>query len=115
MMEIVDSPSAHASSNCTSAEQTSALKQINALLEMPSICLSRIREPLALVGGYWNIDADIINKVSTGTPHTAEEGIVDMCAVFSNIRHSPSLDAKIKRDIAIFVERAGAWVANNRI
>ncbi|KAJ1883703.1 hypothetical protein LPJ66_010963 [Kickxella alabastrina] len=115
MMGIVDNPGAHAFSNCTTAEQTNALKQINALLEMPSICLSRIREPLALVGGYWNIDADIINKMSTGTPRIAEEGIADMCAVFNNIRHSPSLDAKIKRNIAIFVERAGAWIVNNRI
>ncbi|KAJ2397702.1 hypothetical protein GGI23_003441 [Coemansia sp. RSA 2559] len=101
--------------NKLSHEQVSSLKQANAALEIEYVCLTRIRDPLAMVGGYWNMDPEIIFKITTGTLQTAIRGIEQMRAVFAGIRNMPEVSEEIRRDIELFLDRTGTWVEVNQI
>ncbi|KAJ1720234.1 hypothetical protein LPJ53_005110 [Coemansia erecta] len=97
------------------SEQQSSLHAAASILDCQFICLSRLREPLGLVGGYWGMDADIITRVTAGTPGAAIKGITRMCDFFDQLRGTPGLPETVSRDICLFVERAGIWVQVNRI
>ncbi|KAJ2744927.1 hypothetical protein GGI20_002577 [Coemansia sp. BCRC 34301] len=98
-----------------SPEQIASLHDANDSLVSEFVCLSRIREPLALVGGYWNMDPKIVFQVSAGSPRTAILGILGMCGSLARIRGSPELDSETNRQIGIFLERANVWVRINNI
>ncbi|KAJ1784656.1 hypothetical protein LPJ59_006311 [Coemansia sp. RSA 2399] len=98
-----------------SHEQVSSLKQANAALEMEFVCLTRIRDPLAMVGGYWNMDPKIIFKITTGMLQTAIGGIEQMRANFTSMRNMPEVSEETRRDIGLFLERSGTWVEVNQI
>ncbi|KAJ2820545.1 hypothetical protein FBU31_005188 [Coemansia sp. 'formosensis'] len=98
-----------------SPEQIESLKDANATLISGFVCLSRIREPLGLVGGYWGMDPEIIFQVSAGSPRTAIRGILRMCDFLANIHGSPELSDEARRQVCIFLERADVWVRINNI
>ncbi|KAJ1662656.1 hypothetical protein IW140_005576 [Coemansia sp. RSA 1813] len=98
-----------------SYEQVSSLRQANEVLRIEYVCLSRIREPLGMVGGYWNMDPEIIFKVATGSLQTVISGIEQMCMVFASIYSMPELCDNTKQDIELFLDRASAWVKVNQI
>ncbi|KAJ2884714.1 hypothetical protein GGI21_006010 [Coemansia aciculifera] len=98
-----------------SPEQIKSLEDASDVLVSGFICLSRIREPLALVGGYWGMDPQIIFQVSAGSPRTAIYGILGMCKSLAKVRGSPELSSETNRLIGLFIERANVWVRINQI
>ncbi|KAJ2657893.1 hypothetical protein IWW48_004291 [Coemansia sp. RSA 1200] len=98
-----------------SHERTSSLRYANEVLDIEYVCLSRIREPLAMVGGYWNMDPEIIYRVTTGMLETAISGIEKMRVFFASIHDLPGLCDKTREDIELFLNRASAWVKVNQI
>ncbi|KAJ1829151.1 hypothetical protein LPJ56_000577 [Coemansia sp. RSA 2599] len=116
-MEITDPPlpSGGQTAARVSQEQIKSLRAAAEALWCEYICLSRIREPLGLVGGYWNMDAEIITRVAAGSLCCAIHGIRKMCVCFEDILASARLPSSVGRDIAVFVKRARTWVLINSI
>ncbi|KAJ1989191.1 hypothetical protein GGI25_004994 [Coemansia spiralis] len=98
-----------------SSEQIQSLRHANEVLSIEYVCLSRIREPLGLVGGYWNMDQDIIFKVSAGSLDIVVNGIEQMRAFFAHIHNALEISSEINTDIKRFIDQAGIWVKVNRI
>ncbi|PIA13322.1 hypothetical protein COEREDRAFT_89673 [Coemansia reversa NRRL 1564] len=92
-----------------------ALKGANRVLKTQFVCLSRIREPLAHVGGYWNMDSNIIFKVTTGTLETAVNGLEQMRDILAKAHGNPDLDEEVNREIELFLEYSSIWIRTNRI
>ncbi|KAJ1830168.1 hypothetical protein IWW55_000935 [Coemansia sp. RSA 2706] len=99
----------------SSAHKMATLKRANSVLEQPLICLSRIREPLAFVGGYWNMDPEIVFKVTAGSLYTVVEAIEQMREFFAGLFGSVELSQEARACIKVFLDRASAWVRANRI
>ncbi|KAJ1847383.1 hypothetical protein LPJ73_004266, partial [Coemansia sp. RSA 2703] len=95
--------------------QQSSLHAATNVLDCQFICLARLREPLGLVGGYWNMDADIITRVTAGTLGSAIKGIDRMCSFFEELHGVSGLPSAVSRDIGLFVARARIWMQVNRI
>ncbi|KAJ2337525.1 hypothetical protein GGI00_000169 [Coemansia sp. RSA 2681] len=98
-----------------SPEQIESLQHANDALVSGFVCLSRIREPLALVGGYWGMDPEIIFRVSAGSPRPAILGVLAMGEWLAKVRGSPELSNETNRQIDLFIERANVWVRINNI
>ncbi|KAJ2613407.1 hypothetical protein H4S08_002209 [Coemansia sp. RSA 1365] len=92
-----------------------ALKGANRVLKTQFVCLSRIREPLAHVGGYWNMDPNIIFKVTTGSLETAVNGLEQMRDILSKVHGSSDFDEEVNREIELFLEYSSIWIRTNRI
>ncbi|KAJ1823586.1 hypothetical protein LPJ60_001444 [Coemansia sp. RSA 2675] len=98
-----------------SREQAESLKGANAALESGFVCLSRIREPLGLVGGYWGMDQEVIFQVSAGSLRVAIRGILAMCDFMAKLLDSPELGNDAQSQIRLFIDRAHAWVLINYV
>ncbi|KAJ2003974.1 Suppressor of the cold-sensitive snRNP biogenesis mutant brr1-1, partial [Coemansia sp. S85] len=96
-----------------SREQAESLKGANAALESGFVCLSRIREPLGLVGGYWGMDQEVIFQVSAGSLRVAIRGILAMCDFMAKLLDSPELGNDAQSQIRLFIDRARTWVLIN--
>ncbi|KAJ2079148.1 hypothetical protein H4R24_003978 [Coemansia sp. RSA 988] len=92
-----------------------ALKSANRVLKQQFVCLSRIREPLAHVGGYWSMDPNIVFQVTTGTLETAVNGLEQMRNILAKVRGSEDSDEEINREIGRFLEYSSIWIRTNRI
>ncbi|KAJ1642644.1 hypothetical protein J3B02_001718 [Coemansia erecta] len=118
MIEITDPPTPNAEKQASarvSQEQIKSLRAAVETLECEYTCLSRIREPLGLVGGYWNMDTEVIARIAAGSLSSAIRGITKMCFCFNNILASSSLPPSVSYDIALLVRRARTWVMVNAI
>ncbi|KAJ2702341.1 hypothetical protein FB645_004303 [Coemansia sp. IMI 203386] len=117
-MEITDPP---LPSDCQTLSRRVSLDQIKSLrdavdtLKCEYICLSRIREPLGLVGGYWNMDSEIINRIAAGSLCSAIRGIISMCLCFENMLAAKRLSPEVSHDAILFVQRARSWMLVNAI
>ncbi|KAJ2720836.1 hypothetical protein GGI07_004358 [Coemansia sp. Benny D115] len=117
MMEIVDSPDTGTAAfkSTATSEQVSSLKRANQALALQYVCLSRIREPLGLVGGYWEMEDAVVNRVTAGAPCAAVRGVEEMCRFFRCIQGAPQLDPAVQADVGLFIERASDWIAVNQV
>ncbi|KAJ2488325.1 hypothetical protein IWW37_004906 [Coemansia sp. RSA 2050] len=98
-----------------SREQAESLEGANAVLESGFVCLSRIREPLGLVGGYWGMDPEIIFQVSAGSPRVAIRGILAMCDFMAKLLGSPELSDAASSQVRLFIDRAYTWARINNV
>ncbi|KAJ1959089.1 hypothetical protein GGI12_004522 [Dipsacomyces acuminosporus] len=98
-----------------SIEQINSLEAADDVLTSPFICLSRIRDPLGVVGGYWNIDNDTVLKITSGSLDEAIEGLEAMRDYFREIRSSSAFSDQINSDIELLIARVDGWIRANRI
>ncbi|KAJ2339167.1 hypothetical protein IWW50_003403 [Coemansia erecta] len=90
------------------------LKEANYALQLPCVCLSRIREPLGHLGGYWSMDPDIVFNVTTGQLPAVIRAIECMRVFFTAACDTKRVSQETKHDMRVFIDRASAWVRANR-
>ncbi|KAJ2156660.1 hypothetical protein GGF46_005032 [Coemansia sp. RSA 552] len=101
--------------SCSSAHRRKALQRANDVLSQQFICLSRIREPLGSVGGYWNMDPDIVFCVAAGSLNTVISGIERMRDFLARVQATPEISDRTSAEIMTFLQRSSVWVRCNRI
>ncbi|KAI9467641.1 hypothetical protein BX667DRAFT_508008 [Coemansia mojavensis] len=99
---------------CGSCEhRMQTLEAANNALELPLVCLSRIREPLGHLGGYWNMDPEIIFSVTAGSLDTVISAIEQMREFLARQYGTPDVSKETNQNIRLFLDRSSAWVRAN--
>ncbi|KAJ2848299.1 hypothetical protein IWW36_003381 [Coemansia brasiliensis] len=100
---------------CGSCEhRMQTLRNANDALELPLVCLSRIREPLGHLGGYWNMDPEIVFSVTAGSLNTVISAIEQMRQFLAYQYGAPDISEETNQNIQLFLDRSSAWVRANR-
>ncbi|KAJ1934188.1 hypothetical protein EC988_008883 [Linderina pennispora] len=101
--------------NNLSYAQVLSLEQANIALESEFVCLTKVREILGRMGGYWNLDSRSIMKITAGTLEEAIEGIQTMASIFQEYDGDVEPGCQTDVQMKAFIVRANAWVRVNRV
>ncbi|KAJ1951105.1 hypothetical protein FBU59_000352 [Linderina macrospora] len=97
-----------------SRAQKLSLEHADKILESEFICLTKMREILGRLGGYWDLDSGSIMKITAGTLDEAIEGIHSMTCLFQGYDGDFEPGCETDQRMKEFIDRANAWVRVNR-
>ncbi|KAJ2246165.1 hypothetical protein GGH97_002575 [Coemansia sp. RSA 475] len=100
--------------NPARAHKAEALKNANYTLELPNVCLARIRQPLGHVGGYWNMDPHVVFSVTAGQLPAVIRAIESMREFFAARITDERFGERVRKDMRAFLDRSSAWIRANR-
>ncbi|KAJ1855732.1 hypothetical protein GGH12_000975 [Coemansia sp. RSA 1822] len=100
--------------NPARVHKAETLKKANEALELPNVCLARIRQPLGYVGGYWNMDPHVVFSVTAGQLPAVIRAIECMREFFAARITDERFSERVRKDMRVFLGRSSAWVRANQ-